>query len=31
VQEIVLRCNQEEIIVRRMRITIEELRPHFHG
>lgn len=28
VQEIVLRCNEEEIIVRRMRITIEELRPN---
>ena len=27
VQEIVLRCNEEEITVRRMRITIEELRP----
>lgn len=28
VQEIVLRCNEEEITVRRMRITIEELRPN---
>ena len=27
VQEILLRCNEEEITVRRMRITIEELRP----
>ncbi|MBA2524820.1 MAG: hypothetical protein H0V18_03410 [Pyrinomonadaceae bacterium] len=27
VQEIVLRCNEEEITVRRMRITIEEVRP----
>jgi UDP-GlcNAc:undecaprenyl-phosphate GlcNAc-1-phosphate transferase len=27
VQEIVLRCNEDEITVRRMRITIEELRP----
>ena len=27
VQEIVLRCSEEEITVRRMRITIEELRP----
>jgi len=27
-QEIVLRCNEEEITVRRMRITIEELRPN---
>ncbi|CAN5860226.1 hypothetical protein BH18ACI4_BH18ACI4_02590 [soil metagenome] len=28
VQEIVLSCNEEDITVRRMRITIEELRPH---
>jgi UDP-GlcNAc:undecaprenyl-phosphate GlcNAc-1-phosphate transferase len=28
VQEIVLRCNEAEITVRRMRITIEELRPN---
>jgi UDP-GlcNAc:undecaprenyl-phosphate/decaprenyl-phosphate GlcNAc-1-phosphate transferase len=28
VQEIVIRCNEEEITVRRMRITIEELRPN---
>jgi UDP-GlcNAc:undecaprenyl-phosphate/decaprenyl-phosphate GlcNAc-1-phosphate transferase len=28
VREIVLRCNEEEITVRRMRITIEELRPN---
>ncbi len=28
VQEIVLRCNEQEITVRRMRITIEELRPN---
>jgi UDP-GlcNAc:undecaprenyl-phosphate GlcNAc-1-phosphate transferase len=28
VQEIVLQCNEEEITVRRMRITIEELRPN---
>ncbi len=28
VQEILLRCNEEEITVRRMRITIEELRPN---
>jgi UDP-GlcNAc:undecaprenyl-phosphate GlcNAc-1-phosphate transferase len=28
VQEIVLRCNEVEITVRRMRITIEELRPN---
>jgi UDP-GlcNAc:undecaprenyl-phosphate/decaprenyl-phosphate GlcNAc-1-phosphate transferase len=33
VQEIVVRCNEEEIVVRRMRITIEELRPNprHHG
>lgn len=28
VQEIVLRCNEEEITVRRMRIAIEEIRPN---
>jgi len=28
VQEIVLRCNEEEITVRRMRITIDEVRPN---
>lgn len=28
VQEIVLRCNEKEITVKRMRITIEELRPN---
>jgi len=28
VKEIVLRCNEQEITVRRMRITIDELRPN---
>jgi UDP-GlcNAc:undecaprenyl-phosphate GlcNAc-1-phosphate transferase len=31
VQEIVARCNEKDITVRRMRITIEELRPDFYG
>jgi UDP-GlcNAc:undecaprenyl-phosphate GlcNAc-1-phosphate transferase len=31
VQEIVARCNENDITVRRMRITIEELRPDFYG
>lgn len=31
VQEIVARCNEKDITVRRMRITIEELRPDFYA